>query len=441
MISTKTRNTVREWLADPQHYTVKGIARILHIAPKTVRRIRDGIAGHPGRKGTFKPFLAEHSKGIGEMFKTCEKRCPPLQRMIREKYGTEVPIRTLERYCKALKAKEKSDIKPDEVPGRYESAPGQQMQIDFGEKDVKLNGIKTRIHIFVARMGYSRRIFTKAYPRETQGAWLDGIESAFRYFGRLPLCLVCDNAASLVRNHNARSQEDRFTERFNLLCTYYAVLPIATAVRHPQSKGKVEAAVKYVKINALPGLDKPNFEALNAWLELWCLGSDKKPGDHFFEGSKIPTERWELEVPKMRPCEKPPMFRIFEGVRRVGKDGLIRIDNQYYKLRAELIGKEVEFQMDESAITVRQGAEVVAVFDKAADVFNPPQQASSTGAPKAEAEAKKAEELKNDPRWKAFNESNDSLARDGSEYDEAVGWIKDKGKGKDKGKDEGKGES
>ena len=430
MISSQMRKTVAELLTDSRS-TIKGIAKSLNLAPKTVRRIRDRIVGHQGRKGTFKPFLAEHSQEIYEMLQTCERRCPPLQRMIHEKLGVEVPIRTLERYCKALISKKESKEKPEEAPGRYESAPGQQMQIDFGEKVVPMGGVKTRIHVFVARMGYSRRIFAKAYPAETQSAWLDGIESAFRYFERLPLCLVCDNAASLVKNHNAHGQENRFTERFNQLCTYYAVLPIATAVRHPQSKGKVESAVKYVKINALVGIDKPDFDSLNVWLSAWCRATDMKPRDHFFDGPKTPALRWELERPKMRPCEKPPMFKIFEGERKVGKDGLIRIDNKYYKLPAELIGKEVGFQMDESKITVMQGAEVVGVFDKAADVFNPPEQVASTGNPAAEAEAKKVEELKKDSQWRAFNESTDALARDGSEYDEAVGWSKDKGNGKE----------
>ena len=53
------------------------------------------------------------------------------------------------------------------------------MQIDFAEKDVIVNGETLRGHFFIAVLGYSRRIFAKAYSAENQAAWLDGIESAF----------------------------------------------------------------------------------------------------------------------------------------------------------------------------------------------------------------------------------------------------------------------
>lgn len=37
------------------------------------------------------------------------------------------------------------------------------MQVDFGEKDVLVNGAWLHLHFFVCKLGYSRRVFAKAY--------------------------------------------------------------------------------------------------------------------------------------------------------------------------------------------------------------------------------------------------------------------------------------
>jgi transposase len=40
---------------------------------------------------------------------------------------------------------------------RFETPPGKQMQIDFGERLVEIGGAKLRAYLFVATLGYSRR--------------------------------------------------------------------------------------------------------------------------------------------------------------------------------------------------------------------------------------------------------------------------------------------
>ena len=42
------------------------------------------------------------------------------------------------------------------------------------------------------------------------------------------------------------------------------------------------------------------------------------------------------------------MCRCFIESRKVGKDGLIRVENKYYKVANNLVGLEVQVQIDES---------------------------------------------------------------------------------------------
>jgi len=57
--------------------------------------------------------------------------------------------------------------------------PPGRAQVDFGEGDIYLGGVKTRIHYFCLDLPHSDAIFVKAYPAKTTEAFLDGHVSAF----------------------------------------------------------------------------------------------------------------------------------------------------------------------------------------------------------------------------------------------------------------------
>jgi transposase len=57
------------------------------------------------------------------------------------------------------------------------------MQIDFGERRVEIGGVPTRVSLFVATLGYSRRLHVRAFGHERQEDWFAGLESAFRCLG------------------------------------------------------------------------------------------------------------------------------------------------------------------------------------------------------------------------------------------------------------------
>lgn len=269
-------------------------------------------------------------------------------------------------------------------------------------------------------------MFAKAYPSETQTAWLDGLESAFRYFGGLPYCIVCDNASSLVRDHYAKTAVERFTERFYQFCTYYGLKPIATAVCKPRSKGKVESGVKYLKGN-LAGVNKPTIEDWNLWLEAWCRSSDERKLSTVFDGPRTPAQRWQIELPKMRALSKPPMIHTYVETRKVGNnDGLIRVDNKYYRVPQHLVGMKVQIQIDEATISVLQGGVMVATLDKTADVFNPQAQDLSNGEIEKEAYDKSRDKLAEDPQWQAYSEHRSALSADTRAYDDSIGWTEPK---------------
>src|ERR1700751_5987690 len=74
--------------------------------------------------------------------------------------GILVSLRTLERavrpYRQELAAQARATI-------RFETAPGKQLQIDFGERLVEIGGAQVKAFLFVATLGYSRRLHVRAF--------------------------------------------------------------------------------------------------------------------------------------------------------------------------------------------------------------------------------------------------------------------------------------
>lgn len=48
------------------------------------------------------------------------------------------------------------------------------------------------MHLLVAVLSYSRRLFVKAFLHERQDEWREGLAAAFRYFGGVPRTVLGD---------------------------------------------------------------------------------------------------------------------------------------------------------------------------------------------------------------------------------------------------------
>ncbi len=81
---------------------------------------------------------------------------------------------------------------------RFETAPGHQLQVDFGQKLVPIVGHQVRVHFLVADLSCSRRLFVKAFQSGRQQDWLEGQAEAFLHFGGVPRVVLGDNARGLV---------------------------------------------------------------------------------------------------------------------------------------------------------------------------------------------------------------------------------------------------
>lgn len=173
---------------------VKRIARELGVDRKTVKRWRRVGRWQPRQSpprprplDPFVPFLQARGPEVdgNGMVLWRELRAQgftggdlQIQRFLQ-------PLRTARRWAAAATV-------------RFETGPGEQAQIDFGETQLWIGDRLTRVHLFVFTLGFSRRLWAQAYPHERLDVILAGQEGAFRHFGGVPLEVLYDNPRTVV---------------------------------------------------------------------------------------------------------------------------------------------------------------------------------------------------------------------------------------------------
>lgn len=248
---------------------------------------------------------------------------------------------------------------PSRATVRFESAPGEQAQVDFGQTRVWIEEASkdapVPAQIFVCTLGYSRRSYAGAFPRQRLRDWLSGHEQAFQHFGGVPDRVVVDNAKAMVLTHTREAVV--WNPVYADFAGYYGFRPWACAPYRPETKGKVESGVKYVKRNALAGKRFLSWAHLNAWLLEWTTTvADLREHGTTHEA---PLTRFAQE--QLTPLGvRPPYQWAHVRQRVVANDALVSIAGSRYSVPARLVGATVTVHELASGFEIRHGDAVVA---------------------------------------------------------------------------------
>jgi len=271
--------------------------------------------------------------------------------------GVVVSLRTMERAVAHLRQELRAEAR---ATVRFETRPRQQLQIDFGQRRVEINGALRLVSFFVATLGYSRLPYVQAFRHERQSAWLDGIEAAFRHFGGVPQQVLLDNARALVTLHDPATREVTFNERLKAFAAYWRFRPRACVPYRARTKGRDERGVGYVKRNAVAGHGFESWEALEAHLAWWM----REIADVRVHGTtgEPPLVRFaRAEAAALRPLTgRPPFRQIRELVRKVQADCAVEVDSNAYSVPWRLIGESVQVSVSAGRVRIRHAGRLVA---------------------------------------------------------------------------------
>ncbi len=127
---------------------------------------------------------------------------------------------------------------------RFETEPGQQLQLDF----TTISCGRRKIKALVATLGYSRASFVRFSESERQEDWLSGIEAALHYFGGVPKELLFDNAKCIMIERDAYGiGQHRWNSQLLQMARDYGFVPKACRPYRAITKGKVERFNGYLK--------------------------------------------------------------------------------------------------------------------------------------------------------------------------------------------------
>jgi transposase len=327
----------------------KRIARQLGVSRNSVRRYLAGSTVGFQQRPATRRLDDDTLRDVHVLFGTvAEGNAVVIQQELSGR-GIHVELRTLQRAVATLRQEERAEAL---ATVRFETLPGQQMQIDFGEKIVRIAGQPVKVYLMTAVLGYSRRLYCRAFLAQRQDDWLEGIDGAFRQFGGLTEQILCDNASPLVTSHDRQSGEVVWNPGFETFCRDRGLTAKACRPRRARTKGKIERGVGYVKHNALAGRSFASFADLERHLTTWQIEvADRRIHGTTKERPAVRFERDERMALRALPT-RPFLVRTRRLKRRVSADCFVDIDTIRYSVPYRQVRETVEVVVKEAEVEI-----------------------------------------------------------------------------------------
>jgi transposase len=232
----------------------------------------------------------------------------------------------------------KRALRPGRATVRFETAPGRQLQSDWGELITELAGQPTRVYFIVNQLGYSRRFhFWCAAHCDAEHTY-EGLIRSLEYFGGVPQEVLVDNqkAAVLVHHHDTL----HFNARFVDLATHYGFTPRACRPYRARTKGKDERMVGYIKQHFFV-----RYRAFDSWLHLNQQAEQwlREEADPRLHGTvhEVVAERFVREQPTLASLPAQRYDTAYYEHRQVSWDSYIEVRGNRYSVPATLVGTVV----------------------------------------------------------------------------------------------------
>ena len=223
---------------------------------------------------------------------------------------------------------------------------GQQAQVDFGEYNMTdEDGHRKKVYFFAMVLSRSRYkfVFFDEHPFTTETA-IAAHEAAFAFIDGYPRELVYDQDKLLLVNEN--KGDLLLTGAFRSYCQSRPFKLRFCRKSDPQSKGKIENVIKYIKYNFLRGRIYYSIPGLNDQAIDW-LGRTANAKVHSTT-LKIPTLEWELEKEHLIPLKQPFAIARDHPAYNVTKDNVIHFKGSSYSV------PDGTFQKPKTEVFVRQ---------------------------------------------------------------------------------------
>jgi len=332
------------------------LGRLYDTDWRTVKKYYDGYSGKP--KHRTKPSkLDKHLEIIKQKLAIRGTNVRAVYEFILDRVDSQ--IGTYSNFNKYVKSKGLLPAKAVKGHPRFETEPGIQAQVDWKEDISIVNnkGETFTFQVFDYKLGYSRYpIFIYKLYKTRQDVF-DCLISAFKATGGVPKEILFDNMTSVVDiSGNRRHVNEKmrsFAKDFNFkikLCK----------PRHSYTKGKVEAANKFITWILPYEKEFENEEELIAILEKIHRKVISQPCE---ETSVTPLFLFQKEKEYLQPLPSNDIIESYLSHDRqttVRKDSMITYNKCKYSVPADYIEKPVRLKVSNDVLHIYYSTECIA---------------------------------------------------------------------------------
>lgn len=359
--------------------SIKAIARELDISKNTVKKVirSDKTKFELAKYTRGKPALGKHLEILNQLLEENTKE-PLRRRMTANKLyqqlqlsGYQGSYESVNLVARAFRREREAKGKQVFIPLSFD--PGESFQFDWGEEEILLAGVITRVKAARIKLCYSRHSLVIVYPNEQLEMVMAAHAAAFKFFDGCPKHGIYDNMKTAVKkilSGKGRVLNDKFVQ----MASHYLFEPILCTPAAGWEKGIVEKQVGDTRRNFFtPILKGETFEEINA--QLWEMSLT------WSKGTKHPDFK-EKTIFEVYEEEKPFLIKYrgeFEGYRLhptiVSPLSLVQYDTNMYSVPCEYVGLSVQIKSYAwCVVVVHEGktiAEHVRSFRRHHRMYNP----------------------------------------------------------------------
>ncbi|ABF43972.1 Integrase, catalytic region (plasmid) [Deinococcus geothermalis DSM 11300] len=302
-------------------HTVSGIARQLDLSRNTVKKyLREPALPQPKprpKKGSKLDPYVPYLKGRIEQGVLS---AVVLFREVQER-GYQGQYTVVKDFVRPFR---RTQVSAARVTTRFETAPGEQAQVDFGRYSyLNLEGQTRSIWAFVMVLGWSRALYVEFIRKADTASFIRCHLNAFAYFGGMTQSILYDNTKQVVLERDETGQPVWNPQFLDFSLRLGFSIRLCRPYR-PRTKGKVESGVGYVEKNFWLGAKFVDDADLNRQARHW-LDHVANVRTHGTTRQK-PLERLALERPTLKPLPSLESLRCSCGNRaRSGGTGSCRM--------------------------------------------------------------------------------------------------------------------
>ena len=242
---------------------------------------------------------------------------------------------------------------------RFETEPGYQGQVDFGEFQVeRADGSIKKLYLFSMILGYSRRIYGELIERCDLPTFLDCHIRAFEFFGGVPEEILYDRMRNVFISKVAG--RGKFNDTLMGFALHYGFKPKVAPCYAAWVKGKVERPYSFIREGFWRGYGFICLETANRDLHKWLQKKEKRVHGTTHE---VVCLRFAREKPHLKELPARAFDTSYRVYRKVHKDCTVCFESNSYVVPHTLVGKTIILRVKDGMMRIFSDDSLVVTYE------------------------------------------------------------------------------